>query len=154
MSASDPSYPLYPVAAFVTAALVLIPFGWHLQAWNAGTCLYMFWTALTCLNFGVNSILWHGTAVDLAPVWCDICTSLAFHFPLCYTYMHAASRIIVASSVAIPMASLCINRRLYKIATLSSVNPLTRSEVRFSPDYPSHRYMLNLQYKETTLGYY
>lgn len=41
-----------------------------------------------------------------------------------------ASRIIVASGVAIPTASLCINRRLYKIATLTTVNRISSSQVR------------------------
>ncbi|GBE87047.1 hypothetical protein SCP_1002940 [Sparassis crispa] len=53
----------------------------------------------------MNSILWRDTVVNFAPVWCDI-----------------SSRIIVASAVAIPAASLCINRRLYCIATIKSVS--------------------------------
>ncbi|KAH8114836.1 pheromone A receptor-domain-containing protein [Phellopilus nigrolimitatus] len=80
----DPSYPLYQVFAFAGFFLVLIPLPWHLQACNAGTCLYMLWTSLSCLNFFVNSIIWHGNAFNPAPV--------------------------------------CINRRLYKIATSICVN--------------------------------
>lgn len=73
---SDSTYPLYPVLALFGAVLVLIPLPWHLQAWNSGTCLYMFWTAVACLNLGVNSIVWHNSALNLAPVWCDICECL------------------------------------------------------------------------------
>ncbi|KAH8101257.1 pheromone receptor Rcb3 B45 [Cristinia sonorae] len=98
---SDATYPAYPVFAFLAAVLVLIPLPWHLQAWNAGTCLFMVWTSIACLNLGINSIVWHSNAINHAPIWCDI-----------------SSRIVVAVAVAIPAASLCINRRLYKIATI------------------------------------
>lgn len=73
MYASDPSYPAFPVFAFLGFVVVLIPLPWHLQSWNAGTCLYMLWTALACLNQFVNSIVWHNNAINWAPVWCDIC---------------------------------------------------------------------------------
>lgn len=97
---ADPSYPAFTVFAFIAFILVLIPLPWHFQAWNSGTCLYMIWTAIGCLNLFINSIVWHNNAIDWAPIWCDI-----------------SSRIIVGVSVAIPAASLCINRRLYKIAS-------------------------------------
>ena len=53
--------------------LVLIPLPWHFHAWNSGTCLYMLWTALGCLNQLVNSIVWHGNVINWAPAWCNIC---------------------------------------------------------------------------------
>ncbi|KLO16516.1 STE3-domain-containing protein [Schizopora paradoxa] len=102
--ATDPTYPLFPIFSIIGFVLVLTPLPWHFQAWNAGTCLYMIWAGVSCLNFCVNSIVWHGNALNPAPIWCDIST-----------------RIIVASAVAIPAASLCINRRLYKIASSPSV---------------------------------
>nr|AVI69658.1 pheromone receptor [Cyclocybe aegerita] len=101
---ADPIYPTFSVFAFISFILVLIPLPWHFQAWNSGTCLYMVWTALGCLNLFINSIIWHNNFVDWAPIWCDI-----------------SSRIIVGVSVAIPAASLCINRRLYKIASCQTV---------------------------------
>nr|AAF01420.1 Rcb3.42 [Coprinopsis cinerea] len=112
LSFDDPTYPAFPVLSFIGFVLVLIPLPWHLQAWNSGTCLYMIWTALGCLNFFINSIVWHGNAIDRAPLWCDIST-----------------RFVVGLSVAIPAASLCINRRLYKIASCRTAN-ISRSEKR------------------------
>ncbi|KAJ6451997.1 pheromone A receptor-domain-containing protein [Mycena vitilis] len=106
------SYPLYPVFAFLGFVLVLIPLPWHFQAWNAGTCLFMIWTALACLNNFINSIVWHNNITDWAPVWCDIST-----------------RITIGVSVAIPAASLCINRRLYKIAACQTVS-ITKAQKR------------------------
>ncbi|KAJ6543082.1 pheromone A receptor-domain-containing protein [Mycena capillaripes] len=102
---TDPSYPVYPIFAFIGFFLVLIPLPWHLQAWNSGTCLFMIWTALGCLNLFINTIVWHNNITDWAPVWCDI-----------------SSRIIIAVSVGIPASSLCINRRLYNIATCQTVS--------------------------------
>jgi len=43
-----------------------------------------------------------------------------------------ATKLIVGFSVALPCASLCINRRLFQIATVSQVMS-TRAEVRISP---------------------
>lgn len=35
--------------------------------------MYMFWTALGCLNQMISSVLWNGSTGDRAPIWCDIC---------------------------------------------------------------------------------
>ncbi|THU83827.1 STE3-domain-containing protein [Dendrothele bispora CBS 962.96] len=109
----DPTYPAFPVMAFVAFVLVLIPLPWHLQAWNSGTCLFMIWTALGCLNLFINSIIWRNDAIDRAPVWCDI-----------------SSALMVAINVALPAASLCINRRLYKIASCQTASVTLRDKRR------------------------
>nr|ALK27861.1 mating factor receptor STE3-2 [Limonomyces culmigenus] len=109
---TDFAWPFFPIVALLGAVLPLIPLSWHLQAWNSGTCYYMIWASILCLNQFVNAIVWHGTAIDFAPVWCDIST-----------------RIIVAGNVAIPLTSLCINRRLYNIARIHGVS-LTKDDKR------------------------
>jgi len=108
------SYPnwIYSMFAFIGFLLVTIPFPWHLEAWNTGTCLYMAWTGIACLMQFINSIVWNGNAYNPAPVWCDIST-----------------RLMIGSTVAIPAASLCINRRLYHIACVKSVTH-SRAEKR------------------------
>jgi pheromone a factor receptor len=98
---SAPPNELYTAFSFVGFVLCAIPLYWHLEAWNTGTCLYMIWTGLGCLIQGINSIVWNKNLINRAPVYCDIST-----------------RIQVALNVAIPACSLCINRRLYKIATV------------------------------------
>ncbi|EGO28760.1 hypothetical protein SERLADRAFT_434660 [Serpula lacrymans var. lacrymans S7.9] len=105
-------YPIYPIFAFLGFIVSLIPLPWHLQAWNSGTCYYMIWTSLACLNQFINSVVWHGSAINYAPVWCDI-----------------SIRIMLGASVGIPAASLCINRRLYQISRVHAVT-VTRSEKR------------------------
>ncbi|PFH48838.1 hypothetical protein AMATHDRAFT_49183 [Amanita thiersii Skay4041] len=108
------SYPnwIYSMFSFIGFLLVTIPFPWHLEAWNTGTCLYMAWTGLACLNQFINSIIWNGNAYKRAVIWCDIST-----------------RFMIGSTVAIPAASLCINRRLYHIASVRSVTH-SRAEKR------------------------
>lgn len=75
LTMSDSIYPLFPICAFLAFVLVLIPLPWHLQSWNSGTCLFMFWVGLSALNFFINSIIWHNNVLDSAPIWCDICKS-------------------------------------------------------------------------------
>jgi pheromone a factor receptor len=99
--------------SFIGCVISLIPLPWHLEAWNTGTCLYMIWTALGNFNFFVNSIAWDGNAYNKSPVWCDI-----------------SARIIIMLGVAIPAASLCINRRLYYIATANTVTHTKRQKRR------------------------
>ena len=72
----DITYPLYPIVAFLGLFLVLVPLPWHIKARNSGTCFYILWALLACLNQFINSVLWHGNVLDRAPVWCDICPSL------------------------------------------------------------------------------
>lgn len=88
-----------------------VVYAWR-TAWNTGTCLYMFWGGLACLNYFINSVIWNKHVMNVAPVWCDIST-----------------RIIIAVGVGIPAASLCINRRLYQIASVKSVT-ITKSQKR------------------------
>nr|AWT58071.1 Pheromone receptor [Lentinula edodes] len=100
MPASDPTYPLYPTSPFLAFILCIIPLSWHLQAWNSGTCAFMIWTGLACLITGINSIIWADNALNVAPVWCDIC---------------------------IPASTLCISRRLYHITSTQTVS-ITRDD--------------------------
>ena len=65
-------YPLYSVLSFLGFVVVLIPFSRHLQAWNTGTCAYMFLVSLACLIEFVNSLVWAGNLFNTIPVWCDI----------------------------------------------------------------------------------
>ncbi|KAG8720360.1 a-factor receptor [Ceratobasidium sp. 394] len=85
--------------------LVLLPSPWHWKAKNTGTLLYIGWTVTGNLVFMINSIIWAGNIRDPAPVWCDI-----------------SSRIIIAMSIGLTASALCINRRLYSIATIQSVS--------------------------------
>ncbi|KAI0682988.1 pheromone A receptor-domain-containing protein [Cerioporus squamosus] len=105
----DPTYPLFPVFAFLGFILALVPLPWHFQAWNAGTCIYMVWASLASLIQFVDSIIWRGNIINSAPIWCDIST-----------------KFLIGAGVGIPAASACISRRLYKIASTSYVTTSVR----------------------------
>jgi pheromone a factor receptor len=146
-----PEVPNYIISAlcFIGFIIVMIPFPWHWKSayscpmsdWgivanrkaasNRGTCLYMVWTALACLNQFINSVVWNKNAINKAPVWCDICEVF---FSKKITPPHnqsntinllpylEATRIIVGLSIALPAASLCITRHIYQITCLQSIN--------------------------------
>ncbi|TDL19569.1 putative pheromone receptor STE3.2 [Rickenella mellea] len=101
----DPTYPLYPIVSFICFILVLIPLPMHLHLRNAGTSMYIIWTAASCLILFVNSIVWHNNAIDKAPVWCDI-----------------SGRILLGYGTAIPACGLCIQRRLYLATRITITN--------------------------------
>ncbi|KAJ6550802.1 fungal pheromone STE3G-protein-coupled receptor, partial [Mycena vulgaris] len=96
----DPTYPLFPIAAFLGFILSLIPVYWQFEAWNVGTVWFIFWIALSCITQYFNSLVWSGNTLNSAPAWCEI-----------------SIRLVMAASVGLPAASLCINRRLYCIAS-------------------------------------
>lgn len=96
--------------SFLGFFLVCIPLWWHLEAWNMGCVLYIFWSGSQVLIQGINMSIWRDNVIDWAPIWCDI-----------------ASHWKIMSTVGICAASLCINRRLYKIATISTVQ-VTRGD--------------------------
>ncbi|KAJ3797422.1 fungal pheromone STE3G-protein-coupled receptor [Lentinula aff. detonsa] len=108
---ADLLYPFYTILSFFSFLLPIIPLTWHLQAWNSGTCFYMVWASLIGLIDFVNSIIWAGTVLDIAPIWCDFST-----------------HVLLAGTFAIPLSSLCIIRRLYLISSAKSA--LTRIEKR------------------------
>jgi pheromone a factor receptor len=85
----------------------------------------MIWAGLGCLMQCINSIVWNGNMINRVPVYCDICKSvgpLSLEHPL--TLRHpTATRIQAAQNVAIPVCSLCINRRLYKVAMANVMMP-------------------------------
>ncbi|KAH9856250.1 STE3-domain-containing protein [Lenzites betulinus] len=109
----------WPVQVDIIAAfsllgfiLVCVPLYWHLEAWNVGCVLYIFWIGTQCLFQFINTVVWRDNAINWAPVWCDITT----HFS-------------IGTSIAVCCASLVINRRLYHIASISSVS-MTQSDKR------------------------
>ncbi|KAJ7085147.1 pheromone A receptor-domain-containing protein [Mycena belliarum] len=109
---NDSLYPLFSIFAFLGFLLVLVPLPGHLQAWNAGTCFFMMWAALACLNQFVNSVVWADDMLNRAPGWCDL-----------------SIRITMAASVGIPAASLCISRRLFHI-TRAEAGSVSRTDKR------------------------
>nr|QPG55753.1 pheromone receptor [Auricularia cornea] len=95
---------VYLVLTCISVVLVILPIPWHLSAWNSATCYMMLWTTIGSIIHIANTIIWRDNLSNPSPTYCDIST-----------------KIIVGLSMAIPLASLCINRRLYNIATMQAV---------------------------------
>ncbi|EIW56751.1 STE3-domain-containing protein [Trametes versicolor FP-101664 SS1] len=102
------------VAAFSLLGFVLvcIPLYWHLEAWNVGCVMYIFWIGTQSLFQFINAVVWRDNAINWAPAWCDITT----HFS-------------IGTSIAVCCASLVINRRLYHIANITAVS-MTQADKR------------------------
>ncbi|KAF8491684.1 pheromone A receptor-domain-containing protein [Russula emetica] len=104
---SPPPNEVYTVFSFIGFVLCAIPLYWHLEAQNAGTCLYMIWTGLGCLLQCINSIVWNKNMINRAPVYCDICSPFICSVSRSLTLRHpTATHIQVALNVAVPASSL------------------------------------------------
>jgi hypothetical protein len=119
---TEMSVPPYVVStfAFLGFLLVCVPLPWHWQARNAGTCLYMIWTGIGCLNVFINSIIWANDAVNYAPIWCDICESVSLisvesrsSTTLCSDPSHYRSRHWCSGDFALYQPPSVSHRRLH-----------------------------------------
>ncbi|VDB87361.1 unnamed protein product [Peniophora sp. CBMAI 1063] len=106
MGAVDPSYPLYPIASLVSAALLLLVLltSFIRQSWNLGVAFLCFWLFLQNLTSGISAILWSNNADVKHYIYCDI-----------------VSHLDVICSIVKPMSTFIITRRLYLITDLRSV---------------------------------
>ncbi|QRV97742.1 STE3-type pheromone receptor [Ceratobasidium sp. AG-Ba] len=104
---------VYVVFCAIGALLCLLPLPWHWQARNVSTLIYLGWVSSACLLAFTNSILWAGNVDDKAPVWCDI-----------------TSRYTVCHNAGITAAGLCIQRHLYRVATIKEVTSVSYSRKR------------------------
>ncbi|VDB95843.1 unnamed protein product [Peniophora sp. CBMAI 1063] len=108
MGAVDPTYPLFPIANILSAAMLLLVLLTSLvrQSWNLAVGFLCFWLLVDNVTTAANSIIWSDNADVKLYAYCDIVTHLQ-----------------VITSVVKPMATLLITRRLYLIANLQSVEP-------------------------------
>ncbi|KZV65972.1 fungal pheromone STE3G-protein-coupled receptor [Peniophora sp. CONT] len=102
----DPTYPLYPIASILAAAMLLLVLltSFIRQSWNLGVAFLCFWLFFENLTNGINAVIWSDNADIKLYVYCDIVTHLE-----------------VITSVVKPMATLIITRRLYLITSERSV---------------------------------
>ncbi|KZV60717.1 fungal pheromone STE3G-protein-coupled receptor, partial [Peniophora sp. CONT] len=104
--AVDPTYPLYPLACFLGAAMLLLVLftGFIRQNWNLGVAFLCFWLFFENVGNGINTIIWSSNANIKLYIYCDIFTHIQ-----------------LITFVVKPMATLIITRRLYLITSLRSV---------------------------------
>ncbi|KAF9786680.1 STE3-domain-containing protein [Thelephora terrestris] len=111
MTASNTAFTVCSGIGFI---LSIIPLWWHIHSWKVllGTSMCMIWTALACLVFFVDSIVWNGNVINWAPVWCDI-----------------VLRIQVGFGVGLPACALCIIRRMYRITVTTTPHGIRRETI-------------------------
>ncbi|EGN92611.1 hypothetical protein SERLA73DRAFT_65479 [Serpula lacrymans var. lacrymans S7.3] len=93
-----------PVVSFICAALVLVPLPCHLRARNIATVSIIAWLFVVNVIYAIDAIVWSNNSRIIAPVWCDITSTL-----------------ITGVHIALPAACLCICIHLEQIASFSQV---------------------------------
>ncbi|KZV63987.1 fungal pheromone STE3G-protein-coupled receptor [Peniophora sp. CONT] len=108
----DPTYPLFPIACFLSVAMLLLVLLTNLirQSWNLGVAFLCFWLFFENLTFGIDAIVWADNDDIKLYIYCDVVTHL---------------QLIV--SVVKPMATLIITRKLCLITSLQSVEAPSKS---------------------------
>ncbi|VDC07982.1 unnamed protein product [Peniophora sp. CBMAI 1063] len=106
MGTSDPTFPLYPIAAILASAgaLLVLTTSFVRQNWNISVCFLCFWLSIENFLGGVNSIIWSDNADIKLYVYCDI-----------------VSRLEIVTFIVKPATTLLITRRLYLITVRRSV---------------------------------
>jgi hypothetical protein len=130
--AADPTYPLYPVFCIACAVLILLVLmtSTARQVWNLGVSFLCFWLFWELLTFGINAVIWSDNSDIKLYVYCDIGKpSILIFLPLIDRIIHIVTHLQMFTSIAKPACTLIISRRLFKIASLRSVEAPTRKEV-------------------------
>ncbi|KAG1718696.1 putative fungal pheromone GPCR, STE3-type [Suillus lakei] len=102
-----------PIGAFIAAVLVLIPLPWHWRAKNIATLSIITWLFVSNIIFAINSVIWAGSIMNVAPVWCDI-----------------ATKIQIGANMALPACCLCICIQLERIASMRQVRSTYEDKMR------------------------
>ena len=74
MAAVDPSYPLYPIACFLSSIMLLLVLltSFIRQSWNFGVALLCFWLFFENITSGISAITWSDNYDIKFYVYCDI----------------------------------------------------------------------------------
>ncbi|KZV64274.1 STE3-domain-containing protein [Peniophora sp. CONT] len=114
MGATDPTYPFLPIMCILASVLLLSMLlnGLVRQHWNIGVAFLCFWLLVDNIMYAVNTVAWSDNFTVKFYIYCDIMTHLRF-----------------MSSVAEPMATFLIARRLFSIASLRTVEPDSKKAV-------------------------
>ena len=74
MRAVDPTYPLYPIACFISVTMLFLVLltNFERQSWNFGVASLCFWLLLENLSSAINAIVWADNSDVKLYVYCDI----------------------------------------------------------------------------------
>ena len=128
MRAFDPTYPLYPIACFISSAMLLLVLltSFVRQSWNFSIASLCFWLLLELLSAAVNAIVWSDNSEIKLDVYCDIGSyMLTAPMPSAIQFrsrQRTVSHLEMITYIVKPMATLIITRRLHMIVSLQSVD--------------------------------
>ncbi|KAJ7761615.1 pheromone A receptor-domain-containing protein [Mycena maculata] len=86
-------------APFIALGLILVTLPHHWRVKNLATMAIIIWLSVYNLTYGVNALIWAGNVNITVPIWCDIATKLK-----------------IGADAGLPGTSLCMARRLNRIA--------------------------------------
>ena len=141
MAAVDPTYPLYPVAAITSAALLLLVLmtSFIRQSTNLAVMFLCFWLFLENLTYGINSIIWADNADIKLYVYCDIGKRPFVFLTSERGLMHlTVTHVQMVTSAVKPMATFLLTRQLHMIASMQSVDFLARPQACFRCSVACH----------------
>ena len=86
--------------------------------------LWVFWAGTVSIFHFIDALVWARDAVNIAPVWCDICESFRGNSRLLLRILMpfvSASRVKLMQPIGIIITTALINHRLYKLSKMDSV---------------------------------
>ena len=123
MRAVDPTYPLYPIARFISIIMLLLVLltSFVRQRWNFGVASICFWLFLENLSSAISAITWSDNNDVRFYTYCDIGALLLISERSSLTLITAVSRLQVIAIVVKPMATFIITRQLYLIVNVQTI---------------------------------
>nr|P78741.2 RecName: Full=Pheromone B beta 1 receptor [Schizophyllum commune]AAB41858.2 B beta 1 pheromone receptor [Schizophyllum commune] len=94
-------HPEFAPVAFLSAASLALPLPWHWRAGNVATLSIIAWLFIMNMIYGINAVIWAGSARITAVVYCDITTKLT-----------------IGGNFALPAACLCLCIHLERVASV------------------------------------
>lgn len=115
------------LAAFLAAALVLVPLPGHWRARNVPMLSMIIWLCVINITYGVNAIAWYNNVERKLLTWCDISMSLVYSAVGECAYTVLAIRLDIGANVSLPAACFCLAMHLESVASIRQVR-ITRSD--------------------------
>lgn len=71
-------YPVLPIFFVISLVLLILPIWGFIRGRNTAVLFYIAWLFLGNAIYYVNMLVWRGSVIDYAPVYCDISESIGF----------------------------------------------------------------------------
>jgi len=65
-------YPVLPVFFVLSLLILILPVWGFIRGRNTPVLFYIAWLFLGNAIYGIDMLIWNGSIIDFAPVYCDI----------------------------------------------------------------------------------